>query len=201
MKQVGILRRSHWLSLLVGATLLCAASGEASAAGALRYRQSGTYCKPTYGAPGYAYSYYEFLGMEILDSFSDDDSVANVTCPIPLGYNLVELNDTNSRMLDRVSIRLQLTGGSDWVSATLVAHDHDSMDYCVCDTDVRNDSAGYFSLSLEQVGDADTTGCDTGCPGGTLDSSWGLNTSVFLGDYAGGSANTLLIKLISVYDT
>jgi hypothetical protein len=179
----------------------CTVVPDASAA--VRYRANGTICQPEviWFEDDYTYRSDGLEGLTIKDSTSGNSSIGAVACPLPTGTDLIELADDNNRILDRVSARFKLSGSSESMFAELNANDYDSDDFCTCDHDDRSGSAGYFSMTLDYEGDGDSTGCDTGCHGGPVEAAWGLTMEVFLDDTSGGSINSLVVKLISVYDT
>lgn len=193
-------RRSIGRNILIVVPVVIAAS-TAGAAGDVRWRVPGTACRPFDNL----YTYYHDFGDLALpdDDASGNNSQTIANCFIPTGTNLVELHDTNSRLFKSVSMRYELQGaGNEPVVSTLMAQDYDSHDFCTCDEDNRVGGGGPFNVVLTR--DGDTSGpesCDTNCTGGSVPTNWSLSVEVRMGDSIGGSANTLVIKTLTVYDT
>jgi len=127
-------------------------------------------------------------------------------CPIPLGSDLIELTDSHSRLLDYVNVRFWHNEGpsGETFDLSLMGHDYDSVNDCICDRDYFTTSgsisSSYATLTLN--GDGDTNGCDTDCNGGAIPSGWLLNVELLLEDEEYGAVpNTIGILYLRAYDT
>jgi hypothetical protein len=154
-----------------GAALaLSLVSVEASAAGLVRYRATGAACSEYadgmrfYGTP---------VGLT-------DYTGAGITCPIPTGSDLVELNDVNTRMFKEVTVWFQtnvLQNPILTTHASLYNTSPDGSAACVCDTDARAGTNGAFSMVLQQAGDgaSDSPGCSASTCAG-WNATWLIST-------------------------
>ena len=95
---------------------------------------------------------------------------------MPTGTELVELHDTNGRKLNYVHVYYELFDNGEDAQFTLYAQDYFSAMACICDRDVLSAAvAGTYEATLTLNGDANSTGCDTGCFGGPVPTDWTMS--------------------------
>lgn len=152
---------------------------------ALRYRVDGHECMPAVGTHVVGGDAEIGPILQVGDLGEDTNTLV---CSIPLGSDLVELDNTNSRQLDKVSLRLR---GVDSTSQTcqtrgvLTTHDFDSNDFEDCDDTAMQVCSGYCLKTLNF-----STSCGS--------SDWAATVTA-RADWS--RCSSMEIKLISVYDT
>jgi hypothetical protein len=161
---------------------------------AVRARLSGTHCD-SYDTPAVSEVFRNEVALWLVERDFGDIAV----CPVPMGTDLVELDDLTGRKLNFVSVIGRMHTAPEVVTSALWALDYNSDNVCICDQDIQNVS-GALNTLLHLNGDADSTGCDTGCLGGAVPTEWTLSVAISLGNITPGDSQ-LAIHQLNVQDT
>jgi len=161
------------VSALMSGLVMCLAPAAGHAA--VVYRVGGNTCTPMEDE----YSDYAYLphgGFEV-----HGIGTARAECPIPTSPSTFD-----AATLSHVNVRYYLNGVSNEVEATLWFHDYDSHSYVECESDWdSNVSAGFGMLEISKE-----------CSG--YEDSWAVGVEVSA--FSVGSSESLVVKLISVYE-